>query len=713
MYTLGSTSSSTCTSPLTCQRYYIQLSECYQSATTMTDCCLLVCCRPRTFSRLVGDIYPKGSTGYERDLAPNKLQRLCAYAAAYPGKAEFICGQLLKDMAESIVKGKFGYTKITADAFVGLVGIAYTTDVSFVIEPFHRKALSLLLSCSDYPIHGVALTLLSAYTRQNDGCAAASFVEAVLDICNRGIANNSSNADEQSVGLEMLLRIIEALLSNPGIIEQYCAGIAAICCHYLSVQRVCFSTGDASSSGVPRSPAVLATQCLVVLGSVSSPRTLACIFTALFAKFDNNFWEPIAPPIKAIDLVLSSSIFLNRFYFPLCSLLISHARVIATNVMTWSDQAKLDSFLGVILEEKEANSIGSENAIRTVSVRAKAILSILTVAETLSARMQSISGVKAKDNLIFFNCMSLEQDCKHLLELLFFCSLHSGGQNFDETQLPHNSIVCLESTGKKHLLTSALVASPVCEVQSSEIISTAHDENILHNISQHCLRLLYFVFSTSCTNRRSTVAPVSGVFLHMPLSNLFSYVRNLSDRFPFLSSRFRNGNEDEYLGCSIAMSMQQTALHAINMALCACSKSICPAKSTLSESVSSGYEYIFPQFSDDNFPDFASAVGREGLQIIFAALDSPSFSLYRLAASSIIHLIAVLFSTKTTSNVHSLSSCKPPVLSLHALNPLKCQEFSIETMLSCLYKMMFRDLTVFDEISHSEKVATSWLIQVL
>ena len=78
----------------------------------MTDCCLCVCLRPATFRRLIDDTYPKGSTGYEPDLAPQKVSRLCDYAAHYPRKLPSIAQYLEQRISRDYKKSRYGYVKV-------------------------------------------------------------------------------------------------------------------------------------------------------------------------------------------------------------------------------------------------------------------------------------------------------------------------------------------------------------------------------------------------------------------------------------------------------------------------------------------------------------------------------------------------------------------------------------------------------------------------
>lgn len=78
----------------------------------MTDCCLCVCLRPSTFRRLIDDTYPKGTSGFEPELAPQKVSRLADYAVQYPRKLPSIAQYLEQRIARDLRKGKLAYVKL-------------------------------------------------------------------------------------------------------------------------------------------------------------------------------------------------------------------------------------------------------------------------------------------------------------------------------------------------------------------------------------------------------------------------------------------------------------------------------------------------------------------------------------------------------------------------------------------------------------------------
>lgn len=83
----------------------------------MTDCCLCVCLRPSTHRRLVDDTYLKGTTGFEPEIAPQKVGRLCDYAVQYPRKLPAIAQYLEQRVARDYRKGKLAYVRVGLSTF--------------------------------------------------------------------------------------------------------------------------------------------------------------------------------------------------------------------------------------------------------------------------------------------------------------------------------------------------------------------------------------------------------------------------------------------------------------------------------------------------------------------------------------------------------------------------------------------------------------------
>lgn len=662
----------------------------------MTDCCLFVCCRPRTFVRLVENIYPAGSTGFETDIEPTKLNRLCDYAKAYPAKIDLICEELLLNIETAIFTAKFGYAKIGVEAFCGLVNIASTTDLWCIVGPHLQRVLFVCLSSSSSCIHRVTCDLFHLYTQQGDKCDISQCMQPIIRICTEGIAKNTLNADEQIIGLEMLLNAIEVLVTHPGSIEKYLFDLVGIVYHYFSAQRVYFVNGADKSNGVPRSPSVLSMLCLVKLGSISCPRTQALLFAALFTRLDATCWEPVVPAFKAIDLLMASSIVVNTITFPLCSMLISHARNIANNPFLFSKHLRLDSFLPIIAERRILNVSGSEQSTRSAELRINIILKVLTVATSLSHTMSTISSSQCGDSLpktyMYFNRMCFIHDMEHIIDIMLFSALNSNGSALYNEKLPFQSFACCFKMMK--------------EQHVDELHTTIGGQ--VRSDSPHCLVLMACLSLLGCITDICTIENLSfskSDSSNSFLAHAFQFVHNLPDRFQFICTR-NLSNGDEKLENTVGHSVHLCILQALNIVL---SRYALAQRSTrrmikcvdLTSSLN-GFRYLLSgSCASVNVIQY---LDEKDLLSLLSVLESQSVELFQIAASCIIHLLEIFFH----SSEQPLSI---PLLSLSL--PRRKQKIELHVFLTCLYDSFFRDLVIFDDVVHSERIATNWIIQVL
>jgi hypothetical protein len=802
----------------------------------MTDCCLLVFLRPRTYLRLVRDLYPKGSSGFEKSLSPVRLKRLCLYASSYPDKIALICAVLQSDIEEAVRQGKVGFAKVGVESLRGLVEVAYGADpsMSFAVEPHLRAALLTCFACRDSEVHLAACGLFLLYTLQSDRCDVGPYVRPVLALCRRGMAGNSSSADEQSVGLELLLRVVEVLLSHAGAIERHAGDILAVVYYYFGAQRVYFVKGAeaggpdprskqaGAGAGAdraalqPRSPTVLSSLCLVALGSASCPATFAHILAALLVKLDETRWEPAGPAVKAINLLLASSVVLNSFDFPICSFLLTHARNIASNPLGWSRCLTLDDFLVVSPEQRRPNYFGSETALRTVLLRAQVLLKVLSAAADLSSNISVIAAggggggksdaapaaAAAGNDCILFNKMLSDRDTNNIMEVLVFCALNSKGAILGEGVLPPGSFVGIDLNGKggggngTPRLGGTVEGVGQTQTQTQEQVAAKGGQGqgqgqvyegpppsrpsasasggggdagpgqdmqgqgqgqgrTLRAVSEVCLQLLAAVVrcaegraaaaeggvDCSCLRRERAYSPLSPSLplSNSPLAQVLAFHRRLPERFEFVKAEgclYADGDADAAADAaadvdmeaeadpgSVAQTMRVAALQAINVALAASAAAVEGAGPGAGTGVRAGagagagpidkvsraraaYRYLFPAVRCGS-----GGVGDRDLYALLCVLESPNFGLFRLAASSAALLISLLLRRAETEAEARLPDLPLSLsLSLWAHND-RSSAASAHVVLSCLYDSMFRDLVVFDEAAHAERVASNWLIQ--
>jgi hypothetical protein len=421
-------------------------------------------CRPRTYARIIADLYPKGSTGFELSLVPNKLSRLCGYAKDYPQKLPLLCVALEKNISAEIKSKKLGFLKVSIESFRSLVEVAMRENSMSVVEPFMRSILMKCLDKEDSMILTLGSSIFFTYTYGNSQCNIQDFIQPILRICTRNMLSQSNNAAEQSVGLELLLRSIEVLLPFGVEIERYSNQIVPIVFHYFTAQRVYFteappneekmpsrgheSGGNSWTGNIwhPRSPVVISTLCLVALGSAKSPVTLVAVILALFHKLDELSWEPLQSAIKALRLLASSSIIMNRFESTLCSLLISHCRSIVNNPINHRSTERADQHFARLTESMAINTLGSEAAIRVTASRISLLGKILFCATAMfpdrfkEARTYLLEEEHEVETRVAlsasFGRTFIRSDVENILEILFFCAENSLGSVLGRSDLP-------------------------------------------------------------------------------------------------------------------------------------------------------------------------------------------------------------------------------------------------------------------------------------
>lgn len=655
----------------------------------------------------MADVFPRDSTGFETDLVPNKLKRLCSYSIAYPDKIELICEALRRRIEGALCKQKYGHVQVGVESFRGLLEIAFSKELSFAVEPHLRRVLLTCFMCPASSVHRAAAPLFLEYTLQSDKCDLAPYVAPLVDLCRRGMSTNDSNAEEQSVGLELLLRVIEVLLSHSGLLEAHCDDIVSVVYHYFSAQRVYFVHEAGPSRSTPRSPTVVSALCLVTLGSVSAPGTLALVVAALIKNLDDAAWEPIGPAVKAMNLLMASASVLNSFRFSLCGLLIAHARAIANCPLGWSGLSSVDRFSALPVETTELNAFGSEAGQRSAAGRAGVILRILCVVESVADFVPSMTssggdGGRGSGGLSVFSNSSRDKDLRNIFEIMLFCAVNSSGLVISDDRLPPNSFVGIKYRSSRDS------GAARCGREAASALET-------------CLRILAKGFKDESLQHYLVESKISRNDIlseqRSPLAGVLDFARALSNRLEFMLSGGLRGDYDLIAG-SVSHSIRMSVMLASNVVLSGYASAwkkrfgheeAAPLPSGDNTSISqSTYGYFSPAWMGAENPCYESLIDKDDMYLLLSVLESPSFEVFRIAASSATHLIELIFLCRVK---YSTTSLGPLSVSLDSSNYGK-QSGSLQTLLSCLYDSMYRDLVVFDEPTHSERVATNWLIQV-
>lgn len=343
----------------------------------MTECCLFVCLRPATHARLVGDLYPKQTTGYEDKLEPVKLDRLTEYATLYPKKLNLICKDLEDRIKKDFKNKKCGYVVVGCAAFAGLAKQCHELDLMETLEDFITRTIILILSSNDEKFESIASVLFFSYTSSRDECDVSNLISPILQLCVRN-QTLPSDCVQSIIGLKLLLRLLEVLSPRTGLLEQHLEVIIPIVYYYYKINP---SNFDDSGNGCH----AIANSCIFILSLCSSPTTLIHIISCFFNLFDNDEWNPIDMVVSILVTFTVTTKAHNIYQIPLYHTLISHARnivAVSSDISNISIPSKYSPQLEVVNMQ---NQSGSETVIRLVSKKCTMLTSIFQCANTLIA----------------------------------------------------------------------------------------------------------------------------------------------------------------------------------------------------------------------------------------------------------------------------------------------------------------------------------------
>lgn len=327
-----------------------------QDLIKMTECCLFVCLRPATHARLVGDLYPKQTTGYEDKLEPVKLDRLTEYATLYPKKLNLICKDLEDRIKKDFKNKKCGYVVVGCAAFAGLAKQCHELDLMETLEDFITRTIILILSSNDEKFESIASVLFFSYTSSRDECDVSNLISPILQLCVRN-QTLPSDCVQSIIGLKLLLRLLEVLSPRTGLLEQHLEVIIPIVYYYYKINP---SNFDDRGNGCH----AIANSCIFILSLCSSPTTLIHIISCFFNLFDNDEWNPIDMVVSILVTFTVTTKAHNIYQIPLYHTLISHARnivAVSSDISNISIPSKYSPQLEVVNMQ---NQSGSETVIR-------------------------------------------------------------------------------------------------------------------------------------------------------------------------------------------------------------------------------------------------------------------------------------------------------------------------------------------------------------
>lgn len=403
----------------------------------MTECCLFVCCRPSTSSRLVASQYSPHASGNESDLKPLKMKTLLAYSSSYPRKLPSICSIIEKRITGDCKKNKKGFVNVGFQIFKDMCIELRNHDVIDIIEPHYRRCVELVLC--DYKNEYLSIAY-EAFVDYTDHCINIDVRDFVVPIEIKCLeAKSCLDVETPILCLKFMLRLINVMMHRVGEIEAHLDVIVPIVYYYYANAAPALSVNHGPKSdelyvddGGSLTVRAAAKACLLALSLSPTASTLVHTISVLFSVFDQSSWEPQDVITAVLNELTSQSAKTNLYQVPIAHLLITHARNIALGTSSsFSPAAPVDSSpvpRGSIISSPHAFSPtfadlpprtlqGSEAALRTLRAKCFLLRNVLSSAAEVLETECILRQHSFRPMLLH-----LEDDWMHFIALLNYSS---------------------------------------------------------------------------------------------------------------------------------------------------------------------------------------------------------------------------------------------------------------------------------------------------
>lgn len=407
----------------------------------MTECCLFVCCRPSTHSRLVHDIYPKkihhhapataaskddkskatsttastgDSVGDAEVLHAVKLDKLTEYAVAYPKKLSLICDDIMSNLKHDMKHKHVGRIMVSCEALSALCKACKDRDSSEIVEVYIINTVKVLLQSKNPKILDIASTLFFEYTSAKDNCDISNVIPSIISANYTFQLNLDLDSSIPLTFMKMLLRVLEVLSPRAGQLEKYLDDIIPILYFY----HVKVNDNEAFDESNDKTCKSLAKSCFFVLSLSSSPSTLVRVIANLFKLFDKDAWDPLEAILEVLFILVRTSSKVNNYQIPISHALISHAR----NSIAVSSENGISpsaaSFTPVLTQVGFQTTTGSEKAMRNVTTRSKLLRTILQCA-TAILEHQNPKEFDSCSHLVPY----FEIEMEYIFDIMFYLAM--------------------------------------------------------------------------------------------------------------------------------------------------------------------------------------------------------------------------------------------------------------------------------------------------
>jgi hypothetical protein len=680
----------------------------------MTDCCLLVCFRPRTYDRLIKDLYPKGASGHEKNLTPNKLSRLTSYLCTYPYKVDLICHRITQNIKNEILKNRIGFLKINIEALQSFMTQSNGKSVHIPLEHYIHVALHDILLSKNDKLLLLGSKLFITYCNEYSRCFLSPYIKIILFISIRQMQQLSidSNTEEQNATLEMLLKIIEILRYQPGSIEAHCTDIVTIIYHYFSSNKISFvetsqTNLDCAQDWMPRSSGILSALCLVSLGSVSTPTTFTHILNALFVKLDDAMWEPQVLALKALFMLSATNAALNYYSNTSVSHLLTHANAVVINSLEWNKLNPTFSFRASARDLRHLNIQGSETAQRSALRRAHVLRNILQCGKDLIQQCQDPYSLKLvlqnkpKDKQLHeirHDSIVIEaiicKDIENILSILCFCGQFSNEAAISCFDLPKEMV----SIFRENLITDEPLSNWNSE-WIDEIDAEKARKNLdfsIQSICSFCVRIILDLTRVQCVsvNRAHVLQSI--------LDTVEKYIFETRSKLIIFDRVPQSGSEQAVI--------QGYMMHGINAILYAGVKpsEVHESFGQINEQKRSFLHFLSFCYDERNKEVQSTPFWGERLaKWVLSNLGTNDLTLFNLCVSCISHVLKVVenpFSPKSQSSSRY-------AITFNISIDVKL-DVRLNCMLNAVYDQIILSLVKYREDFHAEFIATCWSLQV-
>ena len=285
----------------------------------MTECCLFVWCRPRSFVRLVCDIYPKNNKGLDADLktSASKMGKLQDYLDLYPRKTPLLLSYLQKKIFQDFTSRRVGFVNIGLDVFSALLENSPDSDL---ISDYVHATLLFIFSSKEVP-SSCYIKITSLFNMYTSICSDSSeplkLIESILLFCSR----QANSSDSVLVGLELLVQACELLALNPDKFSNYLQSLISYLLPLLSRQEEHLlqpgEQRDGAVTAMQRTAADLSLTCITTLATCPSLLCVEELTMALTKYFSKQSWAPFKLVIHILKSVSESASVSSKSHFPM------------------------------------------------------------------------------------------------------------------------------------------------------------------------------------------------------------------------------------------------------------------------------------------------------------------------------------------------------------------------------------------------------------